>query len=81
MIDLTRLNINVKREIFPLPTLEESFSKLNGAKVFSKLDANSGFHQYNLAEDSEKLTTFLTPFGRFYFNRLPFAITSAPEFF
>ena len=49
--------------------------------MFSKLDANSGFHQCNLADDSKKLTTFLTPFGRFCFNRLPFGITSAPEFF
>ena len=28
-----------------------------------------------------KLTTFIIPFGRFKFNRLPFGITSAPEHF
>ncbi len=80
-IDLTRLNRNVKREIFPIPPIEESLAKPRGAKIFSKIDANSGFHQCNLAEESKKLTTFLTPFGRFYFNKLPFGITSAPEFF
>ena len=26
-----------------------------------------------------KLTTFITPFGRYYFNRLPFEITSMPN--
>ena len=34
-----------------------------------------------LAKESAKLTTFITPFGRFCFNHLPFGITSAPEHF
>ena len=34
-----------------------------------------------MAPESAKLTTFIIPFGRFCFNRLPFGITSAPEYF
>ena len=51
--------------------------------MFSKLDANSGFWQsaIGLTPESAKLTTFITPFGRFCFNRLPFRICSAPEHF
>ena len=48
---------------------------------FSKLDANSGFWQTGLSPESAKLTTFITPFGRFCFNRLPFVISSAPKQF
>ena len=44
-----------------------------------KLDANSGFWQVPLSEESTLLTTFITPFGRFAFRRLPFGISSAPE--
>jgi hypothetical protein len=44
------------------------------------LDANSGFWQIPLAEQSRSLTTF-TPFGRYQFNKLPFGISSAPELF
>ena len=49
--------------------------------MFTKLDANSGFWQIPLARKSRLLTTFITPFGRYSFNKLPFGITSAPELF
>ena len=49
--------------------------------MFSKLDANSGFWQIPLTPNSRPLTTFLTPFGRYCFNKLPFGISSAPELF
>lgn len=49
--------------------------------VFSKLDATSGFFQLPLDKESGKLTTFITPVGRFYYKRLPQGITSDPEIF
>lgn len=60
---------------------ENTLGLLQGARVFSKLDANSGFWQILLSEESKSLTTFISPFGRFCFNRLPFGISSAPEHF
>ena len=80
-VDLTRLNESVRREHHPLPAVEQALAQLAGAQVFSKIDANSGFWQIPLAQESALLTTFITPFGRFCFNRLPFGITSAPEHF
>ena len=41
-VDLKPLNESVVREIHPIPTVEESLAHLNGAAVFSKIDANSG---------------------------------------
>ena len=58
-----------------------SWWKLGKASMFSKLDANSGFWQLSLDEESKLLTTFITPQGRFAFNRIPFGISSAPEIF
>lgn len=49
------------------------------AKIFSKLDATSGFLQLRLDDDSSKLCTLNTPFGRYRFTRVPFGIKSAPE--
>ena len=80
-VDLTKLNANVCRENHPLPVVDQILTQLTGAQLFSKLDANSGFWQIPLARESALLTTFITPFGRFCFNCLPFGITSAPELF
>ncbi|KAK7111283.1 hypothetical protein V1264_010944 [Littorina saxatilis] len=80
-VDLTKLNESVKRENFPLATTDELLAQLSGATVFTKLDCNSGFYQIPLAEESQELTTFITPFGRYCFRRLPFGINSGPEIF
>ena len=64
-----------------LPSVDHTLAQLGEAKVFTKLDANSGFWQIELSKESALLTTFITPYGRFCFNRLPFGITSAPEYF
>ncbi|KAI4885248.1 hypothetical protein NFI96_018850, partial [Prochilodus magdalenae] len=63
-VDLKRLNENVKREKFILPTLDEILPKLAKGTVFSSLDAESGFWQIPLEENSARLTTFITPLGR-----------------
>ena len=80
-VDLKHLNQSVVRSKHILPVLDDVLHKLSGATVFSKVDASSGFWQIPLDKDSSALTTFITPFGRYKFLRLPFGITSAPELF
>ena len=80
-VDLTALNKSVKREVHPMKSVDDHLAKLKNSNVFTKLDANSGFWQVPLDEGSRLLTTFVTPFGRYCFNRLPFGISSAPEIF
>ena len=80
-VDLRQLNQAVQRERFTIPSREEVLRKIAGAQIFSLLDAKHGFWQIPLASDSQKLTTFITPFGRFCYTRLPFGITSAPELY
>lgn len=80
-VDLTKLNQSVLRERHILPTVDQVLGQLGEAKVFSKLDATSGFHQVQLAKESQELTTFITPAGRYCYQRLPFGLTSAPEYF
>ena len=80
-VDLKPLNESVLREVHPMPKVDTTLAQLSGATVFSKLDANSGIWQLSLTKESKLLTTFITPFGRFCFNKLPFGISSAPEIF
>ncbi len=80
-VDLKQLNRSVLRETHPIPGVDETLAKLANAKVFSKLDANSGYWKIPLAKESRPLTTFISPFGWYCFNKLPFGISSAPELF
>ena len=80
-VDLTKLNETILREYHPLPSVDHTLAQLAGATIFSTLDANSGFWQIGLSPESAKLTTFITPFSRFCFNRLPFGISLATEHF
>ena len=61
--DLTRLIQAVHREAYQMPAVEETLGSPKEGSVFSKLDANSGFHQIVLDPESAKLTTFITPVG------------------
>ena len=80
-VDLKPLNRCVLREYHPLPKVDEVLAQLTGAVMFSKLDANSGFWQVPLSKNSRELTTFITPFGRYCYNKLLFGISSASEHF
>ena len=80
-VDLTHLNKAIKRERLQLSSESEVLSQLNGSTIFSKLDATSSYWQILLTEKTQLLTTFITPFGRFCFQRLPFGISSATGHF
>ena len=69
------------REHTALPTTEEIFAKVKDAKVFSKLDMKNGYWQIPLSKESQTLTTFNTPVGRYMYKRMPFGISSANEIF
>lgn len=75
-----RICVDLVRPRYQLPTVKSTLAKINGS-VFTKLDANSGFYQIKLSSESQLMTTFLTPFGRFCYQRLPFGLSSGPECF
>ena len=54
---------------------------MHSAKSFTKLDASSGCRQIKVDEESSKLLTFSTPFGRLRFNRLLNEMHGAREVF
>ena len=80
-LDPRLLNEVILREHYTLPSPAEIFSRIGSSKYFTTLDATSGFYQIPLDEESQAITTFITPFGRYRFRRLPFGVSSAPEVF
>ena len=78
-LDPRHLNKAIKQEHFQLPTIEDVTTRMANAKWFTKLDANRGYWQIPLDEESRLLTTFNTP--RFCYQVTPFGIKSAQEVF
>lgn len=80
-VDLSRLNDSVLRERHIMPSVDQVLAQLANARVFSKLDCYNAFLQCPLDIESRDLTTFITPFGRYRYQRVPYGISSAPEMY
>ena len=80
-LDPKELNKALLREHFTLPILEDTLHELGQSKVFSKADLSSGYWHVILDEESSKLTTFQTCFGRYRWLRLPFGLCVSSEIF
>ena len=71
-IDPKPLNKALMRDHYPMQTIDDVLPKLSQAKVFSTVDAANAFWHLRLDEESSKLTTYETPFGKFRWLRLVF---------
>ena len=80
-VDLSKLNRYVRRERYQSPTPAEAVADIaaSEAQVFTILDAKKGYHQCLMDEQSQLLTTFLTPFGRFKYKRAPYGLSLIAE--
>ena len=68
-----------KIDHFQLPKLKYISTRPADTTHFTKLDPKKGYWQIPLDEESAKLLTMNTPFGRYKFFRLPFGIHSEQE--
>jgi len=77
-VDLSHLNCFVIREkyqsLIPAQAIAASV-----AKYFTVIDALKGYHQCPLDQQSQPLTMFITPFGRFKYLPAPYGISSISE--
>lgn len=74
-------NQAIERERHPVPTVEDLIVDLNGATVFSKIDLNQGYHQFEIEKNCGSITTFAVHVGLFRYKRLSFGVNSAAEIF
>ena len=81
LIDYRQLNANSIKLEFYFPTIQETFIKIKGKRIFSKIDLERGFYQISIKKEDRFKTAFITPFGKFQFNRVPFGLTNASKYF
>jgi hypothetical protein len=81
IVDAREANKAIRRELYPIPTIEDTTRKLQGAKYFSVLDCNEAFHQLMLHEKSREITTFSSPLGLMRYKTLMFGLNCASEIF
>lgn len=80
-VDLQEPNRAVIIDSHPLPHMEDLFTELKGATMFSSIDVNNAYLQVMLHEDSQDLTAFITHDGLFRFRRVSYGLASAPAAF
>ena len=67
--------------LYPLPKIDEMFSKLGGARIFSTIDLRSGYYHIGLTQESRAESAFVVPMGKWQFKRTPFGLSQAPAYF
>jgi hypothetical protein len=80
-VDYRRLNEVTIKNNYPLPKIEDLFDQLNGAKVFSKVDRRSGYHQLKVRESDIPKSAFTTRYRLFEYTVMSFSLTNAPAYF
>ncbi|RHN78856.1 putative nucleotidyltransferase, Ribonuclease H [Medicago truncatula] len=80
-IDYRQLNKVTVKNRYPLPRIDDLMDQLVGARVFSKIDLRSSYHQIKVKDEDMQKTAFKTRYGHYEYKVMPFGVTNAPEVF
>jgi hypothetical protein len=80
-VDYRSLNDVTVKNKYPLPRIEDLFDQMRGARVFSKIDLRSGYHQMKIRPSDIPKTAFSTRYGLYEVTVMSFGLTNAPTYF
>ena len=81
VINYRALNKVTRKFTWPMPKVEDIFSKLNGATYFTTLHLRAGYHNIPLDKPSILKMAFNSPFGKYKYVKVPFGLAQAPAYF
>ena len=80
-VDFRRLNALSEPALYPMPRVDDFIDRVGQARYISALDLSKGYWQVPMSQESKAKTAFITPYGLYQFNVMPFGLQGAPATF
>ncbi|XP_068204810.1 uncharacterized protein [Palaemon carinicauda] len=79
--DYRKINNLTIKDSYPLPRIQDIIDQVSNSTYLTQIDLLKGYYQIKLTETAKEISLFITPFGLFSYNVMPFGLANAPATF